>query len=201
MLRILFIITTLGSLLPACANKYAQKTADENGFQVIYFVDDDGKRQGTKTVKHPDGYISEKADYKDDNLHGTRLLLYKNGQTELEETYVNGMLEGSYKAYYPEGNIKYETVYTNNVLAGIFTQYYQSGQKKEEVTFSANEENGPFVEWHENGNLKWEGTYKNGNNEVGELKKYDESGRLIRKLMCDDDSVCETIWSIDDESN
>lgn len=36
-----------------------------------------------------------------------------------------------------------------------------------------------------------------GNNEFGLIKEYDETGQLIRKMMCDDRAICTTTWSID----
>ena len=67
--------------------------------------------------------------------------------------------------------------------------------------FKNNQENGPFKEYFQNGNLKFEGTYEGGDYEVGELKKYDESGNLIAKMNCEirqiageQFSQCSTVW-------
>jgi len=183
----------------SCASNYIKTSVEEGGFTYIYYLDADNNKQGDQIVNHPDGYTTEKSEYKNNQLHGKRYLFFANGKIEIEETYVEGSLEGIYKAYYLQGQLKYVTNYTDNVLGGLFTQYYKNGNKKEEVTFQDNEENGPFIEYYANGRKKWEGTYRNGDNEVGLLLKYSDTGELIRKLMCDDNSVCSTIWTLNSE--
>ena len=49
------------------------------------------------------------------------------------------------------------------------------------------------MEYFRNGNLKAEGSYLDGDNEHGLLKLYDETGRLIRKMECEQ-GVCRTFW-------
>ncbi len=177
-----------------------QKITSENeGLIYEYFVDDEGQKQGEYILKHPDGYILEKASYKNNVLEGRRMLFYGSGSPELIEHYKNGLFHGIYTSYYENGSKKYEVLYEDNVMVGTYTGYFTSGNRKEEVTFADNEENGAFTEYYENGHKKWEGTYKNGENEVGLLLNYNENGELIKKMMCDEQSVCTTIWSIDNQ--
>jgi len=57
------------------------------------------------------------------------------------------------------------------------------------------------VEYHPNGSLKAEGQYLNGDFEQGELKLYDETGRLVRIMDCEQ-GVCRTRWqAAEDGSN
>ena len=79
-------------------------------------------------------------------------------------------------------------------MNGIVKKFYPEGQLKEEISFRNNIEEGPFTEYHPNGNIHWKGTYRNGDNEVGELKEFDESGILIKTMFCDSMSVCKTTW-------
>ena len=84
-------------------------------------------------------------------------------------------------------------------MNGPWLGYHENGQLKERVQFQDNDENGPFVEYHPNGNLAAEGTYKDGDNEDGELKIYDESGALLRTMLCDR-GRCRTTWSAEQEA-
>ena len=100
--------------------------------------------------------------------------------------------------YFESGQIKQEGVYKNGETIGEWKGYYENGQLKEIVTYSKNLENGPFKEYYKNGKLKTEGTYRDGDNEDGLLKEYDETGTLIKKKECKM-GVCNTIWSKEKE--
>jgi len=187
-------------LLTACASKLSKQEKNEGGVLSVFHIDDNGMKQGKKKVTHPEGYTMELAEYVDDKLEGQRTIFYDTGKPELIEYYVNDELQGAYKAYYPSGQLKYEVQYEAHVMDGLFTQYYDDGTKKEEVHFKDNEENGPFTEYHKNGQKKWVGQFKNGDNEVGELLEYDSTGQLIKKMFCDENSVCNTTWSINNQN-
>lgn len=199
MKRVITFILISYMFISGCANGLQKMTSENEGLVYEYFVDEQDQKQGDYIVKHPDGHILEKAIYQDDQLTDRRILFYSNGSPELIEHYKNGLFHGIYTSYYDNGSKKYEVPYVDNVMTGIYTGYYTSGHKKEEVTFAHNEENGPFTEYYENGQKKWEGTYKNGENEVGLLLNYNEEGELIKKMMCDDQSICITTWSIDNQ--
>lgn len=143
------------------------------------------------------GILMEECHYIDGKLDGVRKIYDKNGKLEISEVYNMNVMNGPYTVYHPTGNPKMEGLYENNVLSGTVKGYFPSGELMEEVTFVDNIEDGPFKEYHINGKLKWEGSYKNGDNEFGLLKEYNESGELIRKMMCDDRSICTTTWTID----
>jgi antitoxin component YwqK of YwqJK toxin-antitoxin module len=91
---------------------------------------------------------------------------------------------------------------------GVFKEYYEDDQPKSEVMWKSGRKQGPFKEYHANGHwmerpvkvgpaerpksdmervlegqtVKREGTYVNDLLE-GEVKEYDESGRLVRSVM------------------
>lgn len=145
------------------------------------------------------GVLLEESVYNEGYLEGIRKIYNDEGWLEIEETHENKEFHGPYRTYHKNGKVKFEGSYTNNVLQGTVKVYYPSGKIKEEVTFVDNQENGPFLEFHENGNLMWRGTYRNGDNEYGLLEKFDEEGKLVRKMMCDDDARCKTTWTIEKE--
>jgi len=196
-----FIYSVFLMNIYACANNLQHSVVDKEGFRTSVYVDKNNLKQGEQTVLHPDDYTIEISNYKDGELDGQRILFYPDGSPELIEEYANGIFHGPYKSYFENGSKKYEATYVENVMTGIYLAYFPSGKIKESITFADNEENGPFIEYFENGHKKWEGTYVNGDNEVGLLHEYNEQGILIKKMMCDEESICTTIWSIDKYEN
>lgn len=153
----------------------------------------DFAKEGPYSLFTPDGTLLETAEYRDDQLHGSRVLYYENGDTQVVERYAYGKFSGPYRAYYAGGALELAGEYTNDVMEGEWKGYYPNGQLREVVQFQDNEENGPFVEYHENGRLKAEGYYKDGDNEHGLLKLYDENGEHVKSMNCQH-GVCRTVW-------
>jgi antitoxin component YwqK of YwqJK toxin-antitoxin module len=171
------------------------KSTDDYGYTEVYKRDkEDYAKEGVYERFNEQGIKVEEAQYKNDTLDGYRVLYSEAGDTQVVENYVQGRFEGPFRAYYESGALEIEANYEYNELSGIFRRYYKNGQMMEELTFRENLENGPFKEWHENGNLKAEGTYRNGDNEHGLLKIYDEQGELSRTMNCEN-GICHTIWS------
>ncbi len=150
-------------------------------------------RQGWYHRNEPTGEPIEAAYYENDTLHGQRILFYENGDTSIVELYERGQFHGVYRMYYENGNLQQFGQYVNNEMVGEWSTYYKNGQLRERVNFVAGYENGPFIEYNESGTLAAQGSYKDGDNEDGELKLYDEDGELLRKMMCNV-GRCTTIW-------
>ena len=169
------------------------KTADGYLVETFEFIGDSIKH-GLQT-KFIGQKINEQAVYENGKLNGERKIFFGDGTPEIIEQYVNDVIHGSYKVYHPNGSIHIEAEYIEGKMQGELKRYYDSGEIMEEVVMKDNEENGPFKEYFKNGNLHWEGTFLNGDNEFGELKEYAENGELIKRMMCDSMSVCQTIWT------
>lgn len=152
----------------------------------------DYAKEGRYELISPEGHTLETAAYRNDTLHGTRVLYYETGDTQIVEQYVAGRFAGPYRAFYPDGELELEGQYIANAMEGIWKRYYENGQVMEEVQFQDNAENGPFKEYYENGNLKAEGYYKDGDNEHGMLKLYNEQGELDKLMNCQH-GVCRTV--------
>ena len=181
----------------ACHNSNLVTIKDDAGkIAEKYAVNEAGTKHGPYE-SYINGVLVEKSNYQNDKLHGSRILYHTNGAVEIEENYDNDVIVGSYKTYFHTGVLAQEAMYTNGVMQGILKSYYEDGSLKEEVTMVNNEENGPFKEYHENGKIAWEGQFLNGDNEFGLLKNYDESGVLIKKMMCDSLAICTTIWTLE----
>ena len=199
MMRSLFpvLIATLAILSTSCRQKVpveAVEAQDDYGYTEKYERRKENfAKQGLYQKINQAGQKIEEAFYENDTLNGLRILYYDNGDTQVVETHLMGHFEGPFRSYYENGVLNVEGQYEADVMHGAWKAYYPTGELKEVVTFAENEENGPFVEYWKNGNKKAEGTYRNGDNEHGLLKLYDEAGELIRTMNCDN-GVCRTIW-------
>jgi antitoxin component YwqK of YwqJK toxin-antitoxin module len=197
--RIVFCGLVCAGLLVGCKQMETKKVYDPQTNKLLeeYQVrKKNGQRNGAAKKYDGAGNLLEESVYKDDQLHGVRKIYFASGQVMVEENYSFDNFEGAYKTFFENGKVESEGVYHNNSMTGIWQWYYANGQLKEQVNFENNAENGPFTEYFENGKLAWEGTYKDGDHEHGLLKKYDESGALIRILMCEM-GVCHTKWTTD----
>lgn len=179
-------------------HKSKETTYYQNGaLHEEYSINKDGIKHGKYHILSEDGKTMEEGEYHEGHYKGTRTL-FTDGVKEIEEFYDdNGNLNAPSFIYYPDGKIKIEKPYVNNKINGILKGYYPSGALKEEVTFSDNEENGPFTEYHPNGTVHWKGQYLNGDNEFGLLERFDTTGTLIKKMMCDSMAICRTFWKSD----
>lgn len=192
--RILILgLFALFALIGCNPTERVEQVDDYDYKEVFHLSKKTGKKSGTYEKFYPDGNLYEKAEFNEGELHGERQLLFPNGQVEVLENYVNGQYQGIAKTYYEGGQLRNEGQYNDNAADGIWKSFYSNGQLKEEVVYVQNEEQGPFKEWHENGNIKAQGTYKDGDNEDGELKLFDENGQLLRKMDCKM-GACKTVW-------
>jgi len=182
-------------ILTSCGKLETVEVKNEAGAIVESYTRNkkDFAKEGVYKAYDDDGRLIEEAFYKNDTLNGIRKIFFENGNVEAEEIYVNGVFDGVYKGFYNSGKPELEGNYVKNEMVGTWKRFYPTGQLMEEVTFSKNNENGPFVEYYENGKLKAEGNYKDGDNEEGELKLYDEMGVLERKMECTA-GRCITTW-------
>jgi antitoxin component YwqK of YwqJK toxin-antitoxin module len=188
----LFLLVALAS----CNSRKQIEIYYESGKIMERFqITRDSIKDGMYQSWFEDGKLYEEASYSNGKLVGERKIYYPNGQQEILETYNDkGELNGPYKSWYENGNLKTEQQYADNVLQGILKSYYPNGKLKEQVTMKDNQENGAFTEYYPNGQISWKGTYLHGDNEFGLLENYDSLGVLIRKMNCDSNAICRTIW-------
>lgn len=163
----------------------------------------DSVKNGYYKKYAPNGVLIETANYLNGKLNGERNLYNTDtGTKEISEIYKADALEGRYIVYHPNGEIQSLAVYKDNKLSGALKFYDTSGLFVNEFQYVDNIEVIPFKEYHENGNIKWEGTksydhYFGIKKDFGVLKEYNEDGVLIRKIDCDENEICTTIWAID----
>jgi antitoxin component YwqK of YwqJK toxin-antitoxin module len=180
----------------SCSEIEVVKTKDNRGKLVEEFeqIRKTKVRHGFYKSFFSDGTLNEVAKYKLGSLDGKRLFHYESGKLMSIEHHNNGLFSGKFQKFYEDGTKYVEGQYVNNEMSGVWKRWFPDGTLKEEATFEKNEENGPFKEYYENGKTKTEGQYTNGENEQGELKKYDQNGELFEKMYCEE-GVCMTIWT------
>ncbi len=185
-------------LLFACQGDYEKiEVANEDGYVEKYRRHRETfAREGLYEKYSPDGTLLETATYNNDTLNGIRIIYYPAGDTNIVEQYVNGIFDGPYAIHYEEGGLLQQGQFIDNVMTGKWVNYYPNGQLMEQVVFADNLENGPFTEYHSNGKVKAEGAYRDGDNEQGELRLYNEAGTLTTIMQCDY-GRCETTWSLE----
>lgn len=147
-------------------------------------------------IKDNHGRPTEIYTLKDSLLHGTRILFFPGSKdTSVVETHENGTFHGAYRSFFTKNRLKLSGQYVHNEMSGLWYQYDERGTLLEEVTFSKNLENGPFKEYFPSGQMRVSGTYREGNYEDGLLLFYDESGKLMKKMMCAK-GICRTKWKV-----
>lgn len=191
-----YLIPVLSLCLLAACQKISEKTVidPDLGYQTVYTITSgDTIYNGPYRKTDGDGKLLESGHYRAGELHGIRELYYPDGKVKVRERYVNGRIDDLYEYFHPNGKIELQGYYVNGEMYGLWKKYSPEGELIEKVTMAKNEEMGPFVEFHPNGKIQAEGTYLHGANEDGELKLYDESGELYKKMWCDS-GICRTQW-------
>lgn len=194
----LYLLFTLCLIWCTACHSPTQTYHDDGSLHEEYAVDDQGAKHGSYVRYSATGSLFEKASYEHGQLQGPRTIYYPSGEVQIQEVYADNLLDGIYRSYYPGGVLELEVMYYDNVMKDTLRTYYPEGTVKEVVMMADNEENGPFVEYYPNGQPHWKGTFRNGDNEVGLLEEYNMEGLLVKKMMCDDRSVCQTIWTLED---
>ena len=186
----------LSLFLFSCSPEDVTTTYENGNIKEVYGVNKDGLKNGLYKSFREDGTLSEESNFKQDQLSGTRKVYFPDGkQVEIVENYQADVMEGEHVVYYPSGAKLIESSFTGGKMNGLLTKYFEDGNIMETVTFKDNVENGPFKEYYANGKIQWEGSFLNGDQEFGLLQQYDETGILIKKMMCDSLGVCQTIWT------
>lgn len=184
-------------IIAGCSNLETVEHKDDAGKVMERFSQDKktGQKEGTYEAYHPDGKIKESANYVHDTLEGERKLFFENGQVDAIEHYQKGSFEGIFQKFYKNGQLANEGNYINNEMSGLWKRWYETGELWEEVNFEHNLENGPYKIYHKNGQINLQGSFIEGDNDHGELLKYNEDGQLAEKMFCHW-GICATTWRL-----
>lgn len=199
MLRLISFVFIL--FFYSCSDNVITERNEEGVLLKTYSIDKDSLLHGELISYYDDGTsLFEKANYQHGKLHGQRTLYFENGQVEVLEEYHNDVLSDTLHVFYESGQLKSKSPYNHGILTGTATFYTIDGDIKEIVEFADNVENGAFKEFYPSGQVKWEGNYRNGPNEYGELIQYNEAGQVIKKMLCDEEAICRTTFTLEDNS-
>ena len=141
----------------------------------IYF---DNKIITHKNYAINTGKLDVEINYKNGKRHGLSKRYFGNGNLNEEEYSVDGLPNGVWKHYYyNSGKLEAVGENKNAVENGAGIRYWENGNIMQKWFWYNAFENGWFKDYYKNGNLEQEYERKNG--EIVNLKRYDESGKLV----------------------
>lgn len=146
-----------------------------------------GEPEGKMTFYFPSGKKEIEGAMVNGDRDGTWYYFNEDGTVQLQVLYAKGQLlkerkeNGSFKEYYDDEQLKSETVYKKGKREGPFSEFYDNGRWEMKMMEADPVMGTPGdVERVLRGQTKKkEGTYVNDLLE-GEVKEYDEKGRVIR---------------------
>jgi antitoxin component YwqK of YwqJK toxin-antitoxin module len=181
--------------LAGCATSETTEVRDTDaGLVTTYAINkESGEYEGPYTKTDTAGLLMERGHMLNGKLNGMRELFYPDGAVKVRERYIKGELDDLWEFYHPNGQVELKGYYVRGQMYGRWHKYDSLGNLLEEVLMISNEEYGPFKEYYPNGNIQAEGAYLHGDREDGTLKLYDETGTLIKTMLCYA-GRCYTTW-------
>jgi antitoxin component YwqK of YwqJK toxin-antitoxin module len=151
-----------------------------------------GVMEGKTLLNYPSGKKELEGSMKNGQRHGTWFHFNPDGSVHVKLLYANGKLKQEFREN------------------GTFREYFGDERPRSEITYKNGKREGPFVEYHDNGRWviknipsdpvsgakadverelqgqtkKLDGTYKNDQLH-GEVKEYDEKGKLVKVTRYD----------------
>lgn len=124
---------------------------------------EDGVRQGTWVVYHPNSVVPKQViSYVDGKYNGIYLEFNNRGYLELRANYKNNLLHGPW-AKYRFGRPTHEAHYTEGKLDGVYREYIMNtGKLTKEISYKNGVMDGPYRYYNEDGNVTLEYEYRNG---------------------------------------
>ena len=148
-----------------------------------------GEAEGRMTFWFPDGKKEIEGNAVNGDRDGTWFYFNPDGTLQLQALYAKGELvkerkeNGSFKEYYDDEQLMSETTYKKGRREGAFTEYYDNGTWVVKPMAPDPELGTPgdVERVLEGQKKKREGTYANDLLD-GEVKEYDENGKLLRTV-------------------
>lgn len=182
----------------ACGPGNIREEVDALGYRKEYTVDPEtGVRQGVLREYDAAGVLVVEEHYLDGQLHGARRVYGGAAQLLAEESYAAGTYEGPYRAYHPDGYLEMTGNYHQGIMRGVWCRLFPDGKVRTATTYRNNDTDGPVRQWYPNGQPELSGTYAAEETFVGDLIRYDSTGKLERVLRCDAEGLCRTYWTPD----
>ena len=89
-----------------------------------------------------------------DVKYGYFMWWYPNGQISKKGTYIENNKEGTFYNWDSLGNLISEIDYSKGQYNGLYCDWYKNGQLKDSYNYSFNKQNGLYKSWYKNGQLK-----------------------------------------------
>jgi antitoxin component YwqK of YwqJK toxin-antitoxin module len=135
---------------------------ENNTLKSVLIYSNDGK-EATATVYHPNGYVSSKGKYINQQKEGKWQFFssYTEGYLICEEIYLKNLKNGLSLKFYPDSTVAERINYINDVKQGEWIQYYPNGAVCLKSKYLNDNINGSYEVWFENGTIEISGQYKN----------------------------------------
>lgn len=145
-----------------------------------------GQRNGTTTVFHPNGQVFQQSTYSNGLLEGVSIEKSQDGKVVREDIYAAGRKQAVDTEHFNNKSVKSVTRYltaslkltqpdnwANNTLAsfapvgekelhGEFVTYYENGQLATKGSYQKGQLHGPYESWFRTGELSASGAYDEG---------------------------------------
>lgn len=149
-----------------------------------------GEPEGVMTWYFPNGRKEIEGNTVNGDRDGSWFYYNEDGTVQIQVLYSKGEYvkdkkeNGTFNEYYDDEQVKSSVVYKKGLKEGTFTEYYDNGHWVDRPVKLGPEgaEKADVERALEGQTKKREGTYKNDVLE-GEVKEYDESGKLLKTTM------------------
>ncbi len=168
------------------------------------------KSDGYQIMSDSD-YVTASCSLKGGKYEGDFYWYHPNGKVSSKRTYLNDERNGEFRSYYYNGELRTEGQYLNGKRIGKWTGYYPDGKLYEEYYYVEGEKDSIDYTYYENGQVKLSQTYFNGILH-GDVMHYDINGELMIKQIYDQDEfvgyqyfvnnqLCDTIHIKDPDTH
>ena len=137
---------------------------------------------------HSNGLLASSGTYISDQKNGYWKSYNAAGQLISDENYSNGKKNGLFNKYFENGKLMSSENYINEVKNGIWKTYNENGIVAKQESYKNGLKDGIWITRHNNGIKSSEATYKDGAL-VGEFKRFDEKGNLIKPPVVSNNKV------------
>lgn len=173
--------------MAVCGNKIGEWSYYDlkGNLSKVYSLNKDGEIHGEYKEYYPNGNLSTKGEYDDDERKGKWMIYNKDGSEGGYINYRYGKKYGKYELKYANGQTKEIGEYDySGKIDGVQKGFYEDGKEK----FLYDQDSRILKEWYPNGNLKKEHKLNySGTKKDGRCKEYYENGKLKSDIVYDDD--------------
>jgi antitoxin component YwqK of YwqJK toxin-antitoxin module/Tfp pilus assembly protein PilF len=154
------------------------ETFHADGSRLYVYPFTDGLKNGVTKEYTPSGFLSNTNTFINGVLNGPGLYNNFSEVYSREFNYTSDTLNGITKEKWIDGPAKLEYHLKNGLYDGEYKSWYHNGKLQSLYSYTNDIRTGPWASYHYNGMLSDSGMYNESGKISGELRSYDESGRL-----------------------